>query len=295
MNVFLIVVIIVLIIYILYILKNISLINIRINEMLDLAIKGNFNERVFDESKLSKIESKFYRYLLDYQLKEKNLIDQKKNIEILISDISHQSKTPISNIILYSQLLKENQFIEYIDEIIFQANKLSFLIENLIKTSRLETGIIKLNPSLNSIDDLIKNIISSSLKKAEEKNIYIEFAQDEEYFAFFDFKWTEEAIYNIVDNGIKYGLEYENIHIKIIEYTTFLRIDIINKGIGINEEEINKIFQRFYRGENARHKEGVGIGLYLSREIIERQGGYIQVKSFSKQIRFSVFLPKDKN
>ncbi|WP_313233133.1 sensor histidine kinase [Tissierella praeacuta] len=295
MNVFLIVVIIVLIIYILYILKNISLINIRINEMLDLAIKGNFNERVFDESKLSKIESKFYRYLLDYQLKEKNLIDQKKNIEILISDISHQSKTPISNIILYSQLLKENQFIEYIDEIIFQANKLSFLIENLIKTSRLETGIIKLNPSLNSINDLIKNIISSSLKKAEEKNIYIEFAQDEEYFAFFDFNWTEEAIYNIVDNGIKYGLEYENIHIKIIEYTTFLRIDIINKGIGINEEEINKIFQRFYRGENARHKEGVGIGLYLSREIIERQGGYIQVKSFSKQIRFSVFLPKDKN
>ncbi|WP_313758134.1 HAMP domain-containing sensor histidine kinase [Tissierella sp.] len=295
MKFFLIIVIVGLVMYILYIRKNIKIITIRINEMLDLAIKGNFTEKSFDESELSKIESKFYRYLLDSQATEKNLINQKKNIEILISDISHQSKTPISNIVLYSQLLKENQSIEYIDEIIFQANKLSFLIRNLIKTSRLETGVIKLNPSLNSVNNLIKNIISSSLKKAEEKNIYIDFVEDDDHFASFDFKWTEEAIYNIVDNGIKYGLEHGNIHIKIIEYTVFLRIDIINNGIEIKEEEINKIFQRFYRGENARDREGVGIGLYLSREIIEGQGGYIQVESFSEQTRFSVFLPKDKN
>ncbi|WP_406242654.1 sensor histidine kinase [Tissierella carlieri] len=294
MKIFLTVIIVVLIIYILYIRKNMELITIRINEMLDLAIKGNFTEKSFDESELSKIESKFYRYLLDSQATEKNLFNQKKNIEVLISDISHQSKTPISNIMLYSQLLKENQSIEYVDEIVFQANKLSFLIQNLIKASRLETGIIKLNSSLNSVNDLIKNIINSSLKNAEKKNIYIDFIEEDEHFAFFDFKWTEEAIYNIVDNGIKYGLEDRNIHIRIIEYTIFLRVDILNEGIEIKEEEINKIFQRFYRGENVRDKEGLGIGLYLSREIIEGQGGYIQVESSSKQTRFSIFLPKDK-
>lgn len=295
MKSFLIAIIVVLVIYVLYLRKNTKLITIRINEMLDLAIKGNFTEKSFDESELSKIESKFYRYLLDSQATEKNLFSQKKNIEVLISDISHQSKTPIANIMLYSQLLKENQSIEYIDEIAFQANKLSFLIQNLIKTSRLETGIIKLNPSLNSANDLIKNIIGSSLKKVEEKGISINFKEDDEHFAFFDSKWTEEAIYNIVDNGIKYSLRNEDIHIKIIEYPIFLRIDILNKGIEIKEEEINKIFQRFYRGENVRDKEGVGIGLYLSREIIEGQGGYIQVESSPKQTMFSVFLPKDKN
>ncbi|OZV13387.1 hypothetical protein CIW83_04080 [Tissierella sp. P1] len=183
MKIFLTVIIVVLIIHILYIRKNMELITIRINEMLDLAIKGNFTEKSFDESELSKIESKFYRYLLDSQATEKNLFNQKKNIEVLISDISHQSKTPISNIMLYSQLLKENQSIEYVDEIVFQANKLSFLIQNLIKASRLETGIIKLNSSLNSVNDLIKNIINSSLKNAEKKNIYIDFIEEDEHFA----------------------------------------------------------------------------------------------------------------
>jgi len=267
----------------------------RIDQMLDLAIKGELTQESFNESTLSKLESKFNGYLLGLSVSEINLQEQKENIEALISDISHQTKIPIANISLYSELLRENQAKEYVDEIIFQTEKLKFLIQSLIKASRLETGIIKLNPSINNINDIMKSIIRSIENKGKEKNVRIIYQEAEEYFAFFDSKWTEEAIYNIVDNSIKYSKENSEVRIKILDYPLFLRVDIIDNGIGILEKDIPKIFQRFYRAEEVNAIEGVGIGLYLSREIIQGGNGYIKVESqVGKGSTFSVFIPKEK-
>lgn len=267
----------------------------KIDRMLDLAIEGNLREETFDESMLSKIESKFNRYLLDLSSSEVNLQEQKEKIEGLISDISHQTKTPIANISLYSELLKEDQSKEYIEEIIFQTNKLKFLVESLLKASRLETGIIKLNPTINEINPVIEAITRSVERKARERNIRVVYEGNKMYTAFFDPKWAEEAIYNIVDNSIKYSKDNGEVRINILEYPLFLRIDITDKGMGISEDDMAKVFQRFYRSEAVNAIEGVGIGLYLSREIVQGQNGYIKVQSqVGKGSTFSIFLPRDK-
>jgi len=267
----------------------------KINRMLDLAINGQLTQESFDESNLSKLESKFNHYLLGISVSEINLQEQKEKIEALISDISHQTKTPIANISLYSELLRENQAKEYIDEIIFQIEKLKFLIQSLIKASRLEVGVIKLKPTNNSINHILESIIRSIENKAKEKNITIIYKEDENYLAFFDPKWTGEAIYNILDNSLKYSRENSEVRIKILDYPLFLRVDINDNGIGILEEDIPKIFQRFYRAEEVNAIEGVGIGLYLSREIIQGGNGYIKVESqVGKGSTFSVFIPKEK-
>ncbi|HBB28592.1 MAG TPA: two-component sensor histidine kinase [Clostridiales bacterium] len=225
-------------------------------------------------------------------------IEEEKNvIKSLISDISHQTKTPIANIMLYSSLLMEQDNISddtrnMIEQVNLQSQKLDFLIEALITASRLETGIISVNPIKNSISELVDNILIQIESKSKAKNIDIT-TNIEKGYAIFDMKWTVEAIYNIVDNAVKYTQNGGSVKIIAIPYELFYRIDIIDNGIGIEDKDLCKIFQRFYRSQNVQQIEGVGIGLYLTREIISSEGGYIKVASkINEDTTFSVFLPK---
>ncbi|KUO49809.1 MAG: histidine kinase [Desulfitibacter sp. BRH_c19] len=269
----------------------------RLNHMLDSAISGNFSESTYDESMLSALEVKLGRFLSMSLFAENNLSTEKERIKALISDISHQTKTPISNIILYSQLLNEqkqlpNNSLEMIKQITVQSEKLDFLIKALIKTSRLETDIISVVPKADSVLDLVNDVYYKIKKNAEEKNIKIQ-TICEECKAVFDKKWTEEALYNILDNALKYTPNGGNISVSVIPYEMFCRIDIVDNGIGIREGDINSIFMRFYRSIDVNQYEGVGIGLFLAREIVTKQGGYIKVTStIGKGSTFSIFLPK---
>ena len=266
--------------------------------MLDEAISGNFSEAIYDESALSALEAKLSRFLSMSLFSENNLLKEKERIKALISDISHQTKTPIANILLYSQLLNEEKKLpdncyEMINQITSQSEKLDFLIQALVKTSRLETGIISVLPKVDSVADLITDVYKKVKKKSEGKSIEIEIKIPEESpKAVFDKKWSEEALYNILDNAIKYTPHHGNIKISVIPYEMFCRIDITDNGIGIREGDINSIFKRFYRSLDVNQYEGVGIGLFLSREIITKQGGYIKVSSkLGKGSTFSIFLP----
>lgn len=269
-----------------------------LNEMLEAAIKGDFSETVFDESLLSAVETKMAQYLSSSQVSAKNLSEEKNKINELIADISHQTKTPLSNILLYAQLLKEQQLPEQsnccIHALNEQAEKLSFLISSLVKASRLETGIFSLHASKHEIQPMLDNLSSQIHLKAADKNILLEITPTGES-AYFDIKWTTEALYNIVDNAVKYTPEGGNISITVTPYNLFCRIDVIDTGIGISEEEHSKIFTRFYRSRHVSNIEGVGIGLYITRQILSNEGGYIKVSSKpgSGSI-FSVFLPQEK-
>jgi signal transduction histidine kinase len=267
------------------------------DEMLNAAIQGDFSERIFDESLLSAVETKLAHYLSASQVSTKNLAEEKNKIKELISDISHQTKTPLANILLYAQLLKEQKLPKESQTCVMamnqQAEKLSFLISALIKTSRLETGVLALRPSLNTIQPLLEGIIRQISPHASEKEIKLTITPTCET-ACFDAKWTSEALYNIVDNGVKYTLTGGNICINVTPYELFCRIDIKDNGMGIPEEEHSKIFQRFYRSPSVADTEGVGIGLYLTRQIITGQGGYIKVTSIpGGGTTFSVFLPRE--
>lgn len=267
-----------------------------LDKMIDSAIDDTFTEHTFTEKKLSKIESKTYRYLSSGNTSLRQINAEKDSIKTLISDISHQTKTPVSNILLYSQLLKESPCLDdstrrLASQIEEQTEKLSFLTASLIKASRLENGIINVTPKENSIRKLVECVDCSDA--ADAKGIRWQIDPIPDCSAVFDFKWTLEAISNIVDNAVKYTPAGGAITISAREYEMFARIDIADTGIGMSEEETAKIFTRFYRSPEVRDERGVGIGLYLAREIVAKEGGYIKVTS-SKGTGsvFSVFLPK---
>lgn len=267
----------------------------RLDRMLDDGINGTFEESDYDETQLSKLESKWLRYLTSSKLSAQKINQEREQIQELVSDISHQTKTPLANILLYTQLLQEqpldNQSLQLVSEIRQQSEKLEFLIQSLVKTSRLETGTFRLSPSYNDIDSLISSAISQISPKAESKQIKIIYAP-ENHTAKFDCKWTQEAVFNILDNAVKYSLESSEITVSVKEFELFACISVEDNGIGISEDELPRIFGRFYRGQNVREQSGVGIGLYLSRQIIEEQGGYITVKSNDGGSVFKIFLPK---
>lgn len=267
----------------------------KLDEMLDKAIDGSFTESCFDESELSYLENKLWKYLSLSEVSVRKTLEEKAKIKTLIADISHQTKTPVSNIQLYSELLAESELSaeqkEFVDRISSQSEKLSFLITALVKLSRLETGIISLSTKENSVAPMLRDIVSQAQAKADEKGLYLTLECGSEK-AVFDKKWTNEAIWNIVDNALKYT-ETGGVKIKVKEYEMFVCIDISDTGCGIEEAEQAQIFSRFYRSERSSSEEGIGIGLYLARQIVSAENGYIKVSSeIGKGSNFSVFLSK---
>ena len=269
-----------------------------LDTMLNHAIDGDFTPDVFDESLLSAVEAKMASFLSACAVSSENLTEEKDKIKSLISDISHQTKTPIANILLYSQLLAEHDLPEdcgvCVNALNTQAEKLDFMIGVLVKSSRLETGIITVNSQKAPVQTLLDDAIAQIRYKYDEKGIVIE-EQTISGTAFYDPKWTGEALFNVLDNAVKYSPCQSFIKISTMPYELFLRIDISDEGIGIREEEQSKIFQRFYRSPSVAHQEGAGIGLFLTREILGKGGGYIKVSSNTGQgSTFSIFLPTEK-
>lgn len=226
------------------------------------------------------------------------LAQEKEQIKTLISDISHQIKTPIAAANTFAELLSDGELsaeerTEYITTLQMSLGKLTFLTNSLIKMSRLESGIISLKPEKNSLNEIVLQAVKTVYAKAKEKGILITFECDQAFEAVLDFNWTAEAISNVIDNAVKYTPQGGFVRLQITEYPSFLRLDISDSGVGIPEEEQAKIFGRFYRGKQSVGTDGVGIGLYLTREIINKQNGYMKVSSDENGSTFSLFLKKD--
>ena len=269
---------------------------LRLQQMLDEAIAGTFTEHSFDETMLSALESRMADYLSASATTAMQLQKEKDTIKELISDISHQTKTPIANILLYGQLLQEQplpaESRQCVAALQGQADKLNFLIASLVKLSRLETGILTVQPSLQSLQPLLQEIIQQYTAKAEAKGTCL-IVQDTDEQAVFDLKWTTEALGNVVDNAVKYTHPGGTVRITVTMYELFCRIDVADTGIGIAEEEQARIFSRFYRSPQVAQQDGVGIGLHLARQILSDQGGYIKVSSApGKGSVFSLFLQR---
>jgi len=272
---------------------------IQLSEVIESITDMNENEvfSVLNDDMLSKLQSQVIKLTNILKAQNRRIKYERDEIKSLISDISHQLKTPLANLKLYYEILQDTsiskeEYEEFNFNMKSQIEKLSFLLESMIKMSRLESGIIKLNPKKVSLNDICLTAIKQVYKKAKDKNIEIKFNDTEDIVLNIDKNWTTEAVFNIIDNAIKYTNNNGTIVVHSIKYEMFARINVTDNGIGIDEEEINSIFKRFYRGEGSENEEGVGIGLYLSRQIIEKQSGYIKVKSKPlKGSIFSIFIP----
>ena len=275
----------------------------RLNEMLDSALDGSFEEYHYDETELSKIETKWNRFLSSSSLARKNIEKEKANLQSLVSDISHQTKTPVANMKLYAELLEEGIARENLDseQMLFmagemkkQAERLEFLMQALTKMSRLETNLVTVQPEKQSVEPLIFQAVAQIKPKAEACEIDVKIQGNQKITACYDKKWSIEALYNLLDNAVKYSPKGSQVTLRVQEYSMYCEICVEDRGIGMTEEEIPKVFQRFYRGKQVQQKPGVGIGLYLVREIVKKQKGYVKIKSQpGKGSRISLFLPKD--
>ncbi|MBM6852341.1 HAMP domain-containing histidine kinase [Oscillibacter valericigenes] len=267
-----------------------------LDRMLDDAIRGDFQESLYDESRLSALETRMAHYLSSNTVSARNLAAEKDAIKTLIGDISHQTKTPIANLLLYAQLLAEQDLPPesraYVSALEGQAEKLRFLIDALVKTSRLESGILAMTPVVNPLQSLLDGAAAQAAPRAEARGIALT-VEPTDLSARFDPKWTTEALYNLVDNAVKYTPTGGSVTLRAVGYELFCRIDITDTGPGIPEAEQAKIFQRFYRSPSVSGEEGVGIGLYLARQIAAGQGGYLKVTSRPGEgSTFSLFLPR---
>ena len=269
----------------------------QLEEMLEEAVQGRFSERRFDESRLSRAETQFAHYLSASALSTQNLAEEKQAIQSLVADISHQTKTPLANILLYIQLLEEQPLTEEgrgcTAELESQAKKLQSLLDALVKTSRLEAGMLTLHPERRPLRPMLEEAVHQLAPRAAEKALTLTLAPTEA-LAVFDPKWTAEAVCNLLDNAVKYTPAGGEIAVSVAVYELFCRVDVADTGPGVPEEEQPKIFQRFYRGRAARETEGVGVGLYLARQIAEGQGGYLKAVSRpGGGMIFSLCLPRD--
>ena len=240
----------------------------RLGEMLERAEAGQFREEVFDESRLSALETKLAHTLSAGALSREAVEAEKVRIQSLLTDLSHQIKTPAANVLLYAQLLAEQVLTEEgrtcAAALEAQAEKLRALTEVLTRLSRLETGILDLHPVPGALDPMLAEAAAQFAPRAAEKGVALTVVPSGAE-AVFDPKWTGEAVCNLLDNAVKYTPAGGAVTVGAAVYELFCRVRVADTGPGVPEEERSKIFRRFYRAPGAREQEGVGVGLYLAR------------------------------
>ena len=231
-----------------------------------------------------------------FQKKEEESVREKERVKGLISDISHQTRTPVANIKLYLELLGDEELSqsgqEFLGKIQGQMEKIDFLMQSMVKMSRIETGILQIHKEDKNLYETIRHAVASVVPEAAQKKIALYVDCEEEMFIRHDSKWTEEAVYNVLDNALKYTESGGKIHIQAERQELFVKLSISDTGKGIAPERQAEIFTRFYREPEVHDKPGVGIGLYLARTIMELQKGYIEVQSeVGRGASFRLYFP----
>ncbi len=249
------------------------------------------------ETVFAKIAHRLFRLYDIMQENRRNVDAERKELQTLVSDISHQVKTPVSNLKMVTDTLltkdvsaqEQENFLQGIKE---QVEKLDFLLQALVKSSRLETGTISLEKRVCRLFDTLAQAIGGIVYAAEKKEIAVSVDCPEYLTLSHDSKWTAEALFNLLDNAVKYTPEGGSISVSVVAWELYVEIKVTDTGKGISESNQAAIFRRFYREEEVHDQQGVGIGLYLAREIVTRQGGYIKVISEPGQgSAFSIMLP----
>ncbi len=249
------------------------------------------------ETLFARISHRLTRLYGIMQENRRKVDEERQELQMLVSDVSHQVKTPVSNLkmvtdTLLSKPVTEEEQREFLQGIRNQTDKLEFLFQALVKTSRLETGAIRLEKKDALLIDTLAIALSGIVYAAEKKDICVTVDCPEDLRLSHDSKWTAEALFNLLDNAVKYTPVGGAIRISVEQWEMYVKLRVSDTGKGIPESNQAAIFRRFYREEGVHGEQGMGIGLYLAREIVTRQGGYIKVVSEpGKGSEFSIMLP----
>lgn len=249
------------------------------------------------EALFDRITQRLVRLADVARAKEERLDGERATLQSLVSDIAHQVRQPMANLqmltdTLCAQTLDAHDRQAFLADMRSQVNKLDFLIAALVKTSRLETGLITLEKRPAPIYDTVAQALGGIVGVAEQKEIAVTVDCPEDLVLSHDRRWTAEALGNILDNAVKYTPRGGRIDVRVSAGELYAVIAVRDDGPDIPESEQAQVFQRFYRAPQVHDVPGVGIGLYLAREIVMRQGGYIRLNSEpGAGVEFCLMLP----
>ena len=264
------------------------------NDSVDL---NKYNENLL--CRINMISEKAERSM---RINMRKIENEKENVKSLVTDISHQLKTPLANVELYNTLLAEEgisdeERLEFLETEGIAIEKLKMLIDSLINISRLEADMISIDKKEENLKECIESAISSVKADAAKKNITIKNDIKEDCILAIDRKWTTEAIFNLLDNAVKYTAPNGKINLSLDNGINYFALNIEDNGIGIDTDEYNDIFKRFYRSRNdiVQNEKGSGVGLYLVRKIMNLQDGNVMVSSEKgKGSTFTLYFSKSK-
>lgn len=249
-----------------------------------------------DDTYISQIYHQLNRLYDVLQMQQSSIEKEKSKVQSFVSDISHQLKTPLTNLHLLQEALKQpgilrEEYRDCLEKQGKQLDKIDFLIRALLKTSQLENGLIQIQPRETSIGQTILSALEGILVPAEKKDIEVYYDNTTDYIVLHDPKWTSEALFNVMENAIKYTPQNGKLTILLNRTEKYIKISIRDTGIGIPPADLSNIFIRFWRG-STNISEGNGIGLYLCKQIITLQHGYILVNStVNSGSEFEIFIP----
>ncbi len=246
-----------------------------------------------EEGMISKLQNDLYKLTIvlreAYDNESREKLEMKKSLE----DISHQLKTPLTAMMitldnLSNDELKPDLRKSFLEDVKRQVDKMNFLIKSLLKLSRFDAGVIKFKSENIRVKNLVNDVIKSVSVLAEINDVKIKANGDDNTSFTGDYNWQLEAVTNVVKNAVEHSTPGETVTIKFRENAVYTLISVVNHGNVINEQDMKNIFTRFYKGKNATY-ESIGIGLSLSKSIIEKGGGYVRVSSSKKDgTRFDI-------
>lgn len=252
---------------------------------------GNYDIDINDnkENNLSILKNEIYKTTIMLKEQASNSKKDKEELKVMLEDISHQLKTPLTSINIYIDNLLDNDIDyktrnEFLKEIKKDINNMNFLILNLLKLSKFDTNTIKYEIKKYKVDSIISEVINNLSYLSDLKNININVIGNKNIVLNCDYRWEVEAISNIVKNALEHC--YSKVEISYKEYKSYVEIRIINDGDTINKKDIKHIFDRFYKISN--DKDSIGIGLALSKSIIEKDNGKINVISDNNSTIFEI-------
>ena len=279
----------------------------RLHEALECFLADNYTV-LADEAAYDPVFGESFTdtlFKLGHKLKAKTqaLAEEQDHTKTLVTDISHQLKTPVSALknclTMCLEADSETERTDFLDRCCGQMSRLENLVTELVNISRLETSLITLKREKVLLSDILTDAVTAVYEKTLPKNITIELLDPDGEnaactFLFLDRHWTAEAIANLLDNAVKYSPADSTVTLRLHRFYSYISLEVEDEGIGISKDETNRIFKRFYRGNHpaVKRTEGSGVGLYLSRRILEEQGGTISVKSAARKGSiFIVHLP----
>nr|WP_113920777.1 HAMP domain-containing sensor histidine kinase [Alkalibaculum bacchi] len=246
-----------------------------------------------EEGELSILKNEIYKFTLMLSKQGEFLKKDKERLAEAISDISHQLKTPLTSIIVMTDLLSQHNLkpekrMEFTKKIEVQLERMEWLLTSLLKLSKIDAGAVTFKTDKVLVSELIEKAMNPLLIPIELKQQDLVIEGDQRASFIGDFNWTIEAIINITKNCIEHTQNQGTISIFFEENPLYTEIKISDSGRGISREDLPRIFKRFYKGKNA-NEGSVGIGLAMAKSIIDNQNGHISVKSKENQgTQFSV-------